>query len=500
MGFRIISGYMVLLFMLSTEGKAQLQGNNLAEYQLGNTPGSDPADLSTFYNRLNLLYRYGKIRASLRYEQFNHPDPDMEYYRLSQYNLNYRDKGLELQVGHFNETLGNGILLRSFEIPGSIYEDQAFRVRHGFYRDLNGFSASYNHRFFRVKALRARTLFNLFPPTIDEKDRRPDLTEAFQAEGRILNQTPGIIFLRNHNSGKASDYLSFFLKGSLTSFLSYNAEFAKGLDEGPYFRFDHNSSYGVYASLNLSAGPAGLSLEYKNYQNIFIGSGISDPPTLVKEQIYKVLNRSIHVPDLTDESGIQAELFINTGKGDMLTLNYARTLNELFEDFVFEQYFLEYQFGIREYDNIRVFVDYSKDPFKRENQRYSAGFLTESVLRKEWGVSLQAEYQFFERKLGSNPEIDNTVLILSIFKSSDFSLSLVHESSTDPQLADRVETMEVESGRRHWWGTNIAYEINKSNKLSLFAGQRRGGPACTSGICYKVLDFEGVELRLTTKF
>ncbi len=500
MGFRTISGSLLLILILSSEVKAQLQGNNLAEYQLGNVPGSEPSDLSTFYNRMNLLYRYGNIRASLRYEQFNHPDPDMEYYRLSQYNLNYRDKGLELQVGHFNETLGNGILLRSFEIPGSIYEDQAFRVRHGFYRDLKGFSASYNHKFFRVKALRARTLFNLFPPTFEEKERRPDLTEAVQAEGRVLNQTPGIIFLRNHNSGTTRDYLSFFLKGSLSSFLSYNAEVAKGLDEGPYFRYDDNSSFGVYVSLNLSAGPAGLSLEYKNYQNIFIGSGISDPPTLVKEQIYKVLNRSIHVPDLTDESGVQAELFINTGNGDLLTLNYARTRNELFEDFVFQQYFLEYQIGFREYDNLRVFVDYSEDPFKREDQRYSGGFLLESMIRNEWGASLQAEYQFFERKLGGNPEIDNTVIVLSVFKSSAFNVSLVHESSTDPILVDLVETSGVETGRRQWWGTNIAYKINRSNKLSLFAGQRRGGPACTSGICYEVLDFEGVELRLTTKF
>jgi hypothetical protein len=306
--------------------------------------------------------------------------------------------------------------------------------------------------------------------------------------------------MRNHNSGRTTDYLSAFIKGSISPNLSYNAELAKGLEGQSYFTFDDNSSFGLYASVNLTAGPAGLSLEYKNYQDIFIGSGVSDPPTLVKEQIYQVLNRSIHVPDLADESGVQAELFINTGKGDILTFNYARTLNELSDDFVFQQFFLEYQMGFRDYDNLRIFIDYSQDPFKREDHRYSGGFLLETYIKNDWGGSLQAEYQFFERNLGGNPEIDNTVLILSLHKSSKFSFSIVHESSTDPLLVDRVDTPEVETGRRHWLGTNIAYEINRSNKLTVFAGQRRGGPACTSGICYKVLDFEGVELRLTTKF
>jgi hypothetical protein len=38
------------------------------------------------------------------------------------------------------------------------------------------------------------------------------------------------------------------------------------------------------------------------------------------------------------------------------------------------------------------------------------------------------------------------------------------------------------------------------NTISMFAGKRRGGPACTSGICYEVLDFEGIEIRLKTIF
>jgi len=34
----------------------------------------------------------------------------------------------------------------------------------------------------------------------------------------------------------------------------------------------------------------------------------------------------------------------------------------------------------------------------------------------------------------------------------------------------------------------------------LFLGKRRGGLACTAGTCYQVQPFEGVELRLVSRF
>lgn len=100
----------ILFLFISLKLSGQLKGNNLTELQIGNIPGGEPLDLITHYNRLNLLYGYKSIKASLRYEHFVHPDQEKEYYKLTQYNVNYRKKGLELEIGHFNQTLGNGIL------------------------------------------------------------------------------------------------------------------------------------------------------------------------------------------------------------------------------------------------------------------------------------------------------------------------------------------------------------------------------------------------------
>jgi len=87
----------------------------------------------------------------------------------------------------------------------------------------------------------------------------------------------------------------------------------------------------------------------------------------------------------------------------------------------------------------------------------------------------------------------DSIEIAAVIKNPKTSFSLVFEMSDDPKLINNYP-------KRLWFGADFSYKIDNHNTLSIFAGQRRGGPACTSGICYEVLDFEGVELRFTTKF
>lgn len=488
----------ISFLVFSLKASSQLNVNNFNEIQIGNAPGDEPSDLITNYDQLNLLYMYKNIRGSIRYEHFIHPDLQKEYHRITKYNFNYRKKGLELQIGHFNETLGNGILLRSYEIPASVFEGQAYRIRYGFYRDLRGFSASYNHKFFNIKILRARSLLNLLPPTFQESERRPDLSEAVQLGTRVFSQNIGLILLRNHNSGTEEDFASIFINGYLFNALSYNMEYARELNDPSYFKTNGESSFGFYGSLSYTAGSFGLSLEYKDYQNISFGSGISDPPTLIREQSYLVLNRSTHIPLLDDESGFQTEIYYSFAGGDLITLNYAYTKNQLARDYIFQEYFAEYEHGFSEYDVLRIFVDYSRDPIRLENDRYSGGFFIESLTGKNLGISFQGENQYFKRELSESQTVNNAVFIASTYMPSKWSVAVNLEASTDPlqiALLPEPENKNI----RLWPGISGSWQINSDNKLTFFAGQRRGGPACTSGICYEVLDFEGIELRLTTK-
>jgi hypothetical protein len=479
----------------------QLTGNNLFEYQLGNLPYSDPADMSSHYDQLNLGYRYKGLKATLRYEHFFSQNEGSSYATLSQFQVQYRKEKLELKVGNFNETLGNGLLVRGYDIAGSVFEEEAYRTRYGFYRDMLGFSAKYSGDIWYFQALRGKSLVNTLPPTLPMEDRRIDLVEGMETGVSFFHQTLGIILMRNSNSTAKDNFYSLLFSGTIPGIVSYNFEFAHDItNDLPLFGLEDKSRYGMYGSMSYSNGGFGASLEYKNYHNMLIGTGISDPPTAVKEHKYKVLNRSIHVPQLVDESGIQLEAYYTFSNREHLVFNYTYALNELYETYRFNELFVEYSFYPGQRNNVSLFADYTSDEFKFEDTRYAAGGVWEVQVLGSWSAQLHLEYQYVERTFDKKQEMHNGVVILGVSKSSDLNLSLVWEMSNDPYLTDRPDTPEPETVLRNWPGLEASYRINPTNTISLFAGKRRGGPACTSGICYEVLDFEGVEIRFRTKF
>jgi hypothetical protein len=307
--------------------------------------------------------------------------------------------------------------------------------------------------------------------------------------------------MRNSNPFEKDYFYSLLFSGSLPGIVSYNFEYAHNLSSDlPILGMDDMSRYGMYGSLSFSLGSFGMSLEYKNYHNLLIGTGISDPPTTVREHKYKVLNRSIHVPQLTDESGIQLEGYYTFSNHEHLVVNYTRSVNEFFQDFNFNEFFIEYSFYPGRKSNLTLFADVASDEFKSENVRYAGGTVWEYSVIGNWSTTVHLEYQYVEREFTEKTNMHNGVVILGLSKSPGLSVSMVWELTTDPFLTDRPDTPGIETKMRHYPGVEASYRINPTNTLSIFAGKRRGGPACTSGVCYEVLDFEGVELRFKTKF
>jgi len=491
----------LLLLFPATSIYGQLTGNNLFEYQFGNLPYTDPSDLSSHYDQLNLGYRYKGLKATVRYEHFLSQNEGSSYANLSQFQVQYRKEKLELKIGNFNETLGNGLLVRGYEIPGSVFEEEAYRSRYGFYRDMLGFSAKYSGDIWYFQALRGKSLVNTLPPTVPVEERRIDLVEGMETGVSLYYQTLGLILMRNSNPFEKDYFYSLLFSGSLPGLLSYNFEYAHNLAEDlPVFAMDEMSRFGMYGSVSFNLGSFGMSFEYKNYHNLLIGTGISDPPTTVREHKYKVLNRSIHVPQLVDESGIQLEGYYTFNNSEHLVVNYTRSLNEFFEEYLFSEVFVEYSFYPGHKSNLTIFADYASDEFKSEDTRYATGTVWEYSVAGSWSTQLHLEYQFIEREFAERTTMHNGVVILGLSKSPGLTVSMVWELSNDPFLTDQPDTPDIENGIRHWPGVEASYRINPTNTISLFAGKRRGGPACTSGICYEVLDFEGVEIRLKTKF
>lgn len=492
----------VFFSFLSISVQAQLSGSSLLEYQYGRVPLLEDDNFSSLYNSIDLGYFHDHLTVNAKIEQYVSPEKDRTYRNISQYNIKYKDKGIEIQLGNFYDIIGNGILLRSYEIKGAVLEDPSYRVRHGFYRDMEGALVKYSSDKFMIKGLKGFPLVNQFPPTVEREFRRVDNVEAIEASYNIKKQTIGTSFLRNEFDGKFNRYISVYANGNLPFDFSYRTEFAQSLSGNNSFpEYDSDSQYAFYFSLSHQFKSLGTVIEYKDYQNFFLGAGFSDPPALVKEQSYSLLNRSTHVPQLIDEKGFQFETYYFTRNNQLITLNIAQLTNELSSTlkYKFQEYFIEFYTPFHSGNSVKAYFDYAKDPFKGEENRYTTGFILEYVFADYWSANLEIGLQQFEREIIDNAEIWNYLTSLTISKTPHFSFNLLWEFSTDNTVTDH-RGKDYTGVLKSFPGINFSYKHSYRHTFQIFAGSRRGGPACNAGICYEVLDFSGIELRITSKF
>ncbi len=481
---------LLVSFFLSLHAalKSQINGNNLLEYQFGELPG-DSAAISTVYDRANLNYTYQNFKGGVTLEQFHSPIEKRNYTKLSQYLLQYNSEMLDVKIGNFYETIGRGLLLRSYEIPGAVLEDLSYRSRHYFHRDIAGFTTKFHHKNFSTKLIYGKPLNYVFPPSQSDSYRRPDIIEAIYSEYSFKKQTIGASVLRLTNSSKSAVYSMVTASGNLSPVISYYTEMAKNISNFGLADFSSQAPYALYVGINLSFNNLGISAEAKSYNNFLIGAGVNEPPALVKEHTYKVLNRSTHVLQPLNEKGYQIEVFYTFPDLSTLTLNNTIAINNFGKKFIFHEYFAEYDFVWRDMHDVKIFADYAEDPFKLEEQRISAGAYFEWKILQTSSLKTDYEFQTYNRL---EKKVQNHVLSLGYTYKSKLVFNITSELSDDAFITNNKT--------KTWVGSTIKYKINPENSVQLFLGQRRGGSACNAGVCYEVLDFKGIELRLTSRF
>jgi hypothetical protein len=123
-----------------------------------------------------------------------------------------------------------------------------------------------------------------------------------------------------------------------------------------------------------------------------------------------------------------------------------------------------------------------------EQNRISTGSYVEWKLPKRSGISTDYEFQIFDRE---GEQVQNHYFSTGYNFRSKIGIDVLFEISNDPFL--------VEENFRIWLGGLIKYKLNNKHTILLFGGKRRGGPACNAGVCYEVLDFEGIEIRITSR-
>lgn len=477
-----------IVLSLIEQVNAQISGHNLVEFQYGKLP-HDTTSIATFYDRAVANLNYKSFRLSTTYEQFATTTKGSSYLGLSQFLIQYRSSPIKIKFGNFYDTIGRGLLLRAFEIPGAVLEDLSYRSRHYFHRDILGMSLSFQQNDFSTRFIYGKPLNYVFPPTQSSSNRRPDTIGALSIDYSIKQQVVGLAAMYHQNNEKDYWYAMTSGTGNLGNYISYYAEIAKNVSDFSIDDFSAQSSSAIYGGLNLFYNSFGLSTEYKNYNNILIGAGINEPPALVKEHSYKVLNRSTHVMQPINETGYQIELFYTFADLSTLTLNNTLAINDFGKEFRFSEYFAEYIFTLNEIHDVKIFADYATDPIKQEQNRISTGLYTDWKISKKSSIKTNYEFQTFKRL---NEKFQNHVFVLGYALGSKFIFNIESEYSNDSFITD--------DDSKIWLGLSIRYRINDNNSVQIFAGERRGGPACNAGVCYEVLDFSGLEIRLNTRF
>ncbi len=463
----------------------QINISNLAEVQYGKLPDESSDFFPSIYDRTEIDYRKKGFSVSTTLEQYYTTKDGRSYFDLSQLALGYKKKKWDIKLGNFYETLGRGMLLRSFEIPGALLEDIGFRSRNYFHRDMLGASVKYKTKKATFQVLRADILNNVLPPTFDRAERRTDLVTAASAKIKyIKGQEVGIIYMRRDQASQ--NYISALLNGSVSG-LDYYVEYATSIGED--FAGIHSNENGsaFYTSLTGYAGSFSFTAEYKNYKDFVLGAGINEPAAGVKQQTYRVLNRSIHVSNPINEEGYQLDLFYNLNDGTIINFNHSLAVNNFGgQSFSFRQFFLEVQSSIGEKVEYKGFIDYSQDPFKGESNRFSIGLYSDIEIKENLRFLPEVEYQSFSR---SSSDVYNFNMLLGVNVKSKYFFSILGELTNDPFIIKDGQS------ERLYLGGTLRYKPNYKNTFQLFLGERRGGPQCSAGVCYEILDFKGVELR-----
>ncbi len=475
--------------LLAIQGYTQFSGNNLLEIQYGKIPSDTVNSFATLYDRTVADYRWKQFKGGITLEQFYSPYEGRSYFKVQQVRAQYQNKGLEINLGSFYETLGRGTLLRSYQIQGAILEDVTYRSRNYFQRDIVGANVRYRLKKFSAKALYGSPLNNVFPPNQDLENRRPDRIGALYTDYQLGTQTLGMALMHLDNESANSVFSMLTASGNIGSKLSYFTEFSKNVSDYSVSDFSSDAAYAFYFNSDISFETVGISAEFKYYSNFALGAGFNEPPALIREHTYRLLNRSTHVLQPFNESGYQIEMYVQFPNQSTLTMNNSIAINDFGSSFVFQEYFAEYDMLINKKHHFRIFGDFAQDPFKGEMDRVTLGAYGDWRTGKLTGLKSEIEMQTFERE---GVQVYNVLALLGFNYTSKVSVSILAEVSNDPFI--------TEEDQKVWFGGNLKYKLNDKNTILLFGGERRGGPACNSGVCYEVLDFSGVELRLTSRF
>lgn len=496
---------------------AELSVVSLTEAQVGKVPSEDADAIANVYEQLNVEQSFGDVQIGGRVEVYRASVDGRSVTYLSQRFLRWTNGPIYLVAGNYYGILGRGLTFRAFDAPGVILESSAFRQRYNPTEDVEGAMGSWTADRIEAKALVGRPIRGAIPPgspgtlSLGQKllgvgrDRRRDWVAGGEASilplewlkigGTAMHLRPSGVESRWAWSGLAGIDLTQGIRatGLTDGYGSVYGEFARraGGDQKGHAR---------YLSWQFGFGPVGVSAEFKDYDNFALIA--NDPPQLVREHTAYLLNRRTHVLQPLEEEGYQVEAFYAPPGWATLTVNVSAARNRLSSAVTtdYNERYVEVDIQRLPADySASIYFDWGKDELRGRAAMRTAGLLVGTTALRGHAVELDVQIQRGKLAFGASPWYWDTYGTLSWHGPFGLGAAIVIDRTTDPSETDLAETLTVfETDPLTLWSLNLSGRLGPYEAV-IFAGERRGGTSCTSGTCYQVLSFRGVEMRLTTR-
>lgn len=423
---------------------------------------------------------YKKIGIDLRYEA--HTPPSLgnlnreTRHGISLRTVSFQSDNMTIKAGHFYTMLGKGLTLRIFEK-----------------REL-GWDTKIDGAFFKYFNEKIDlTLLAGIPYAAHGAKYEPLEAGEISFSPHDIFQFGATMVVTNRparNSYWESIYFSLNLPfGSL-----YTEYAAQKLEEF----LNPDTAKAIYLTTTLFIMNLSVLAEYKYYSDYYLYEGMvyNNPPSVIKEHYFSLLNRHQLLSNADDEQGFFLEATYPIIGDNLLTSSFAYSTNKA-KSKKYYDFYGQYEFQFPQTIDWIIASGYQKENLTRH---------LSFVLNPTWTINEKYSFKFeFQHQHTALNDFENYKQVPKFYTQSyigtlgiypNISFSLFAETTSDRQSPDGFSI-----GKNHYWlGAGLSITFLESHDLTIFGGTRRGGKNCAGGICKNEPALKGLELKMTSRF
>ncbi len=493
---------------------AQVAVSNLLVAQAGHSKLYQPSNRTDLYDQFEVQATIGELRIGGRYETDENSEQAYTYKVITQRWAEWTDRGLRVRVGNIYTILGRGLIQRSFEVPGVVLDEPGLLSRYGFSRDLDGVLVEGEAGPFSTRIFTGKPNGGTISPGTEAVEQPRYLGEVAGGQAALapwrgsrvgaayLRYTDPLALRQDELGSSFAEIDPLRALGVKNVALPLYAEYAglnRKWDQWWELKTGDKVPHALYVGSNLLWGPVSVSGEWKDYRNFRLG--YNDPPSLVREQSFTLLNRATHVLDAESEHGFQAEASYTVPAWGSVTANHSRSdgtpANRARR---YEATYWELYAAPTRWPSVEgtAYIQRGLDEFDFvTNDDIYGGSVTVRA-RRDWSATMDLARKDETRR----PAVSSSDHYFScgIARAQWGSATLVWERTSDPRTEDPVRDVDPHVDPVTFVSGVVSARLTERHQATLTVGKRRGGLACTAGTCYTVEPFSGAELRLTTRF